>query len=241
MAQAKPSCQAQQGATKSTHPALQLPAGYQANGPDQSGIPLGSFSESSLDILGMNASFLYPPPPPLMPRTLSPYASCVILFRVHASSFVGGNPEICPATCASHVPLPCAHPMRPTCPSHAHLLCTAPTWPYHVLLPSAPSMKSSCPCRWVRSVAVDPGNEWFATGSADRTIKIWDLASGQLKLTLTGHIEQVHLRTVRLQWGCQGGGEGGRGQRARKSCLYDLYSLCKDVQHVRYRMYSYQE
>ncbi|KAG2495473.1 hypothetical protein HYH03_006418 [Edaphochlamys debaryana] len=44
---------------------------------------------------------------------------------------------------------------------------------------------------WVRCVAVDPGNEWFATGSADRTIKIWDLASGQLKLTLTGHIEQV--------------------------------------------------
>ena len=44
---------------------------------------------------------------------------------------------------------------------------------------------------WVRSVAVDPSNEWFATGSADRTIKIWDLASGALKLTLTGHIEQV--------------------------------------------------
>mmetsp|Transcript_21356 Transcript_21356/g.36381 ORF Transcript_21356/g.36381 Transcript_21356/m.36381 type:complete len:490 (-) Transcript_21356:608-2077(-) len=44
---------------------------------------------------------------------------------------------------------------------------------------------------WVRSVAVEPGNQWFATGSADRTIKIWDLASGELKLTLTGHIEQV--------------------------------------------------
>ncbi|KAK9809212.1 hypothetical protein WJX72_011496 [[Myrmecia] bisecta] len=44
---------------------------------------------------------------------------------------------------------------------------------------------------WVRSVAVDPSNEWFVTGSADRTIKIWDMASGQLKLTLTGHIEQV--------------------------------------------------
>lgn len=44
---------------------------------------------------------------------------------------------------------------------------------------------------WVRSIAFEPGNEWFCTGSADRTIKIWDLATGQLKLTLTGHIEQV--------------------------------------------------
>lgn len=44
---------------------------------------------------------------------------------------------------------------------------------------------------WVRSIAFDPGNEWFCTGSSDRTIKLWDTASGQLKLTLTGHIEQV--------------------------------------------------
>ncbi|CAA7034474.1 unnamed protein product [Microthlaspi erraticum] len=44
---------------------------------------------------------------------------------------------------------------------------------------------------WVRSVAFDPSNQWFCTGSADRTIKIWDVASGVLKLTLTGHIGQV--------------------------------------------------
>ena len=25
---------------------------------------------------------------------------------------------------------------------------------------------------WVRSIAFDPGNEWFCTGSADRTIKV---------------------------------------------------------------------
>ncbi|KAJ1567090.1 pre-mRNA-splicing factor prp46, partial [Cladochytrium tenue] len=44
---------------------------------------------------------------------------------------------------------------------------------------------------WVRSVTVDPSNEWFATGAGDRVIKIWDLASGTLKLSLTGHISTV--------------------------------------------------
>ncbi|KAH8090369.1 WD40-repeat-containing domain protein [Filobasidium floriforme] len=44
---------------------------------------------------------------------------------------------------------------------------------------------------WVRSVAVEPGNQWFATGAGDRVIKIWDLASGELKLSLTGHISPV--------------------------------------------------
>jgi len=49
---------------------------------------------------------------------------------------------------------------------------------------------------WVRACAVEPGNEWFVTGSADRTIKIWDLASGSLKLTLTGHINTVTAMAV---------------------------------------------
>ncbi|KJZ79084.1 Pre-mRNA-splicing factor prp46 [Hirsutella minnesotensis 3608] len=44
---------------------------------------------------------------------------------------------------------------------------------------------------WVRSLAVEPGNKWFASGAGDRTIKIWDLAAGSLLLTLTGHISTV--------------------------------------------------
>ena len=44
---------------------------------------------------------------------------------------------------------------------------------------------------WVRSVAVSPCNTFFATGSADRTIKFWDLASGELTISLTGHINTV--------------------------------------------------
>lgn len=43
----------------------------------------------------------------------------------------------------------------------------------------------------VTSVTMDPFNSFFVTGSADRTMKIWDLASGNLQLTLSGHIMAV--------------------------------------------------
>lgn len=49
---------------------------------------------------------------------------------------------------------------------------------------------------WVRCLALDPNNEWFASGGNDRLIKIWDLASGTLKLTLTGHINNVRALAV---------------------------------------------
>jgi pleiotropic regulator 1 len=60
-----------------------------------------------------------------------------------------------------------------------------------LLLPFFVPAACCAACSWVRSIAFDPSNEWFVTGSADRTIKLWDTGSGQLKLTLTGHIEQV--------------------------------------------------
>ncbi|KAJ5226795.1 uncharacterized protein N7469_006801 [Penicillium citrinum] len=44
---------------------------------------------------------------------------------------------------------------------------------------------------WVRALAVEPNNQWFASGAGDRTIKIWNMATGSLRLTLTGHISTV--------------------------------------------------
>lgn len=50
---------------------------------------------------------------------------------------------------------------------------------------------------WVRSVAVDPiTNKWFATGSSDSTIKVWNLATSELKATITGHIMGVRTMAI---------------------------------------------
>lgn len=49
---------------------------------------------------------------------------------------------------------------------------------------------------WVRCIAVDPMNKFFATGSNDRTIKFWDLIDGKLKITLTGHVNTVRALAI---------------------------------------------
>jgi pleiotropic regulator 1 len=61
---------------------------------------------------------------------------------------------------------------------------TLPKWRLHRVL--------SGHTGWVRALSVDPtNNSWISTGSNDKTIKIWDTATGQLKLTLTGHVSSV--------------------------------------------------
>lgn len=75
-------------------------------------------------------------------------------------------------------------------------------------------------------MTVDPSNEWFATGSGDRTIKFWDLASGQLKLTLTGHIEQVTGLAVSSR------------QPYMFSCALDKMVKCWDLEYNKVRSSS---
>jgi small GTP-binding protein len=45
---------------------------------------------------------------------------------------------------------------------------------------------------WVKSVAVSPDGTWAASGSDDKTVKIWDLATGAYWATLQGHESHVY-------------------------------------------------
>jgi pleiotropic regulator 1 len=91
---------------------------------------------------------------------------------------------------------PFASTSRPSSNTEAHQLSVARAQATHQIRPDwHPPWKLmrviSGHLGWVRSLAVEPGNQWFASGAGDRTIKIWDLATGNLKLTLTGHISTV--------------------------------------------------
>jgi WD40 repeat protein len=44
---------------------------------------------------------------------------------------------------------------------------------------------------WATSVAVSPDGTWAVSGSDDKTVKIWDLETGNCRATLEGHTNQV--------------------------------------------------
>ncbi|WP_414524164.1 WD40 repeat domain-containing protein, partial [Umezakia ovalisporum] len=46
-------------------------------------------------------------------------------------------------------------------------------------------------CDWVRSVAYSSDGQTLASGSVDKTIKIWNVNTGQLLQTLSGHSDSI--------------------------------------------------
>lgn len=54
---------------------------------------------------------------------------------------------------------------------------------------------------WVRSLAVDlVTNEWFVSGLADGLIKVWDLVSGDVRASISGHIMGVRALAVSARY-----------------------------------------
>lgn len=46
---------------------------------------------------------------------------------------------------------------------------------------------------WVLSVAFSPNGKQFVSGSSDKTVKVWELATKQCIHTFNEHNEQVYI------------------------------------------------
>ncbi|HEY9602642.1 MAG TPA: WD40 repeat domain-containing serine/threonine-protein kinase, partial [Allocoleopsis sp.] len=65
-----------------------------------------------------------------------------------------------------------------------NLLQTTPT----VLWQCVNTLTVNCP---VNSVAISPDGKWLASGNDDKTIRVWNLETGRVVSTLTGHSQSV--------------------------------------------------
>jgi len=54
----------------------------------------------------------------------------------------------------------------------------------------------------VLSVAISPDGQTLASGGGDNTVKLWEVSTGKLLQTLTGHTESVRpsLVLIRKPW-----------------------------------------
>ncbi|HAJ61531.1 MAG TPA: serine/threonine protein kinase, partial [Cyanobacteria bacterium UBA8543] len=49
---------------------------------------------------------------------------------------------------------------------------------------------------WVKCLAITPDGQMLASGSQDKTIKLWQLDTGELKSTLIGHWGEVNCIAI---------------------------------------------
>lgn len=71
----------------------------------------------------------------------------------------------------------------------------------------------------VCALAIEPDNQWIASGAYDSTIRVWDVLAGKLKVALTGHTECVRGLAI------------SERSPFLFSCAEDKRVLCWDLQH----------
>ncbi|MCT7957786.1 protein kinase domain-containing protein [Laspinema palackyanum] len=67
-------------------------------------------------------------------------------------------------------------------------------------IPPIPTQTFTGHTSLVSSVAICPDKQRVATGSRDRTVKIWSIATGQLQFNLTGHRDRVTCVAYNPKW-----------------------------------------
>ncbi|XP_065653282.1 myosin heavy chain kinase B-like isoform X2 [Hydra vulgaris] len=66
---------------------------------------------------------------------------------------------------------------------------------------------------------IDPSNRWFATGSSDKTVRIWDINDGGQKLVINAHKQSIRAMTFGLA-----------GHRQLFTTADDRQLLCHDIE-----------
>ena len=74
--------------------------------------------------------------------------------------------------------------------------------------------------KWVQSVSFSPDGTKIASGSGDKTVKVWDVTSGDCLQTLEGHASSVDSVSFSPD-----GTKVASGSRDRTAKLWDVTSV----------------